>query len=132
MSLLEAEFGRLQRIGTSTSLFAIREKARLYVRYSKVHKRGVTFFGLRQADIGLLEGFPSFMAFLWEGQTEPLLIPFEQFASVFRSIEPATDGQYKVHIYTNDEGTDLHIVRAGKFGVDSYFGLQALRAALLG
>ena len=104
LSLLEGEFGRLQRIGTSSSLFAIREKARVYVRYSKIHKRGSTFFGLRQADIALLEGFPSFIAFLWEGQTEPLLMPFEQFAPVFQSIEPASDGQYKVHIYTNDEG----------------------------
>ncbi len=132
LSSLEGEFGRLQRIGTSTSLFAIREKARLYVRYSKIHKRGSTFFGLRQADIALLEGFPSFIAFLWEDQTEPLLLPFEQFAPVFQSIEPASDGQYKVHIYTNDEGTDLHIVRAGRFGVDSYFGLRELRAALVG
>ena len=73
LSSLEGEFGRLQRIGTSSSLFAIREKARVYVRYSKLHKRGSTFFGLRQADIALLEGFPSFIAFLWEGQTEPLL-----------------------------------------------------------
>jgi hypothetical protein len=132
LSSLEGEFGRLQRIGTSTSLFVIREKARLYVRYSKVHQRGSTFFGLRQADIALLEGFPSFIAFLWEGQSEPLLIPFDQFAAVFHSIEPASDGQYKVHIYTNNEGTYFHIVRAGKFGVDSYFGLRELRAALVG
>jgi len=132
LSLLEREFGRLQRIGTSTSLFTVREKARVYVRYSKVHNRGSTFFGLRQGDIALLEGFPSFIVFLWEGQREPLLIPFEQFAAVFRSVEPAGDGQYKVHIYTNDEGTDLHIVRAGRFGVDSYFGLGKLRTAVLG
>ena len=43
LSSLEREFGRLQRIGTSTSLFAIREKARVYVRYSKVHTGGSTF-----------------------------------------------------------------------------------------
>ena len=30
------------------------------------------------------------------------------------------------------EGTDLHIVRAGRFGVDSCFGLEKLRAACLG
>jgi hypothetical protein len=130
--LLEREFGRLQRIGTGASLFTIRNKARVYVRYSKVHNDGSTFFGLRQGDIALLEGFPSFIAFLWEGQREPLLIPFERFAAVFRPVEPASDGQYKVHIYSKNEGTDLHIVRAGRFGVDSYFGLTGLRAIVLG
>lgn len=132
LSSLEGEFGRLNRIGTSVSLFTIRDKVRVYVRYSKVHKRGSTFFGLRQEDVALLEGFPSFIAFLWDGQREPLLIPYEQFAAAFRSVEPASDGQYKVHIYTNGEGTDLHIVRAGRFGVDSCFGVGELRAAVRG
>lgn len=131
ISSLEQEFGRLQRIGTSNSLFAIGDKARVYVRYSKVHERGSTFFGLRQEDVALLEGFPSFIAFLWDGQREPLLVPYDQFAAVFHSVEPASDGQYKVHIYTNKEGTDLHIVRGGRFGVDSHFGLRNLRATVL-
>jgi hypothetical protein len=129
---IENEFGRLNRLGKSNSLFVIREKARLYVRYSKLHQRGSTFFGLRQEDLALLEGFPSFIAFLWDGQKDPLLVPYEQFASAFHSVEPANDGQYKVHIYSNEEGTDLHIVRAGRFGVDSYFGLADLRAAVSG
>ncbi|TAK00996.1 hypothetical protein EPO44_09305 [bacterium] len=131
LSSLEREFGRLQRIGTSNSLFTVRDKARLYVRYSKVHRRGSTFFGLRQEDIALLEGFPSFIAFLWDGQREPLLIPYERFAAAFHSVDPASDGQYKVHIYTNEEGTDFHIVRAGRFGVDSHFGLSEIRSAVL-
>lgn len=131
LSSLEREFGRLRRLGTSTSLFTIQDKTRVYIRYSKVHKRGSTFFGLRQEDIALLEGFPSFIAFLWEGQREPLLVPYEQFAAAFRSVDPASDGQYKVHVYVNEEGTDLHIVRAGRFGVDSHFGLRELRAAVL-
>lgn len=129
---IENEFGRLNRIGKSNSLFVIREKARLYVRYSKLHRRGSTFFGLRQEDLALLEGFPSFVAFLWDGQKDPLLVPYEQFASAFHSVKPASDGQYKVHIYSNEEGTDLHIVRAGRFGVDSYFGLADLRTAVSG
>ena len=129
---IENEFGRLHRISKSNSLFTVRDKVRLYVRYSKLHPRGSTFFGLRQEDLALLEGFPSFIAFLWDGQREPLLVPYEQFALVFRSVGPASDGQYKVHIYSNGEGTDLHIVRAGRFGVDSYFGLTELRRAILG
>lgn len=131
LSTLEREFGPLHRLGTSASLFTIRDKARVYVRYSKVHERGSTFFGLRQADIALLEGFPSFMAFLWDGQKNPLLIPYEKFAAVFQSVEPASDGQYKAHIYVTEEGTDLHIVRAGRFGVDSHFGLGELRSVLM-
>lgn len=130
-SSLERELGQLQKLGTSTSLFSIRNKARVYVRYSKVHQRGSTFFGLRQEDIALLEGFPSFIAFLWNGQREPLLIPYEQFAAIFRSVEPAGDGQYKVHIYTSDEGTDFQISSAGRFGVDSHFGLRELRTTVL-
>lgn len=130
LSSLEHEFGRLQRLGTGTSLFSIQDRARVYVRYSKPHARGSTFFGLRQEDIAILEGFQSFIAFLWDGQREPLLIPFEQFAAVFNSVEPARDGQYKVHVYATEEGTDLHIVRAGRFGVDSHFGLGELRASI--
>lgn len=130
LAALEHEFGPLKRLGSSNSPFTIRDKARVYIRYSRVHERGSTFFGLRYQDIGLLEGFPSFIAFLWDGQTEPLLLPFERFAAIFHSVEPASDGQYKVHVYSNQEGTDLHIVRAGRFGVDSHFGLSNLRAAV--
>jgi len=130
-TLLEQEFGTLQHVGTSTSLYVIRDKVRVYTRYSRMHERGSTFFGLRREDLALLEGFPSFIAFLWDEQVEPLLIPYDHFAEVFSSLEPATDGQYKAHIYTGGEGTDLHIVRAGRFGVDSYFGLSQLRAAVL-
>jgi hypothetical protein len=112
-------------------MFLIRDKVRVYIRYSKIHERAKTFFGLRREDLALLEGFPSFVAFLWDGQVEPLIIPFEQFAPVFNSVEPAGDGQYKTHVYIGGEGTDLHIVRAGRFGVDSHFGLQELRATVL-
>jgi hypothetical protein len=130
-TLLEQEFSTLQRVGRSTSLYVIRDKVRLYTHYSRAHERGATFFGLRREDLAFLEGFPSFIAFLWDEQVEPLLIPYDDFAEVFRSVEPAADGQYKVHIYVGGEGTDLQIVRAGRFGVDSYFGLSQLRAAVL-
>lgn len=131
LSSLEHEFGHLRRIGKSTSLFTIRDHIRIYVRYSKLHKRGSTFYGLREEDLALMEGFPSFIAFLWEGQKEPLLVSYEQFATVFHSVEPSGDGQYKAHIYPTVEGTDLHIVRAGRSGVDSHFGLNALRSTVL-
>jgi len=64
---IENEFGQLHRIGKSNSLFGVQDKVRFYVRYSKLHHRGSTFFGLRHEDLGLLEGFPSFIVFLWDG-----------------------------------------------------------------
>jgi hypothetical protein len=77
-----------------------------------------------------LDGSPSFIALLWDGQKEPLLLPYKEFALAFQSVEPAADGQYKVHVYVNKEGTDFHIVRAGRFGVDSHFGLGELRSEM--
>jgi hypothetical protein len=130
LTILRSKFGDLHRVGPSKSLFILQEKARVYVRYSKVHHRRSTFFGLRKDDLDQLEGFPSFIAFLWDGQKEPLLIPFEKFVDVFRSVEPARDGQYKAHIYSTKEGTDLHVVRAGRFGVDSHYGWEELRNSM--
>lgn len=127
ISSLHDEFGDIRRIGLSNSLFIIRDKTRVYIRYSKVHKRGSTFFGLRKEDLDQLEGFPSFIAFIWDGQSQPLLIPYEKFVEVFRAVEPARDGQYKAHIHIGSEGTDLHVVRAGRFGVDSHYGWDELR-----
>ncbi|MDE3049758.1 MAG: hypothetical protein KGJ48_07635, partial [Nitrospirota bacterium] len=127
ISSLHSESGDIRRVGPSSSLFVIRDKTRVYVRYSKVHKRSSTFFGLRKDDLDQLEGFPSFIAFVWDGQSQPLLVPYEKFVEVFRAVEPARDGQYKVHVYISSEGTDLHIVRAGRFGMDSHYGWDELR-----
>jgi hypothetical protein len=124
ISSLQSQFGKLHRVSPSNSLFIIRDKVRVYVRYSKMHRHGSTFFGLRKDDLDQLEGFPSFIAFVWDGQKQPLLIPYEKFNEVFRSVEPARDGQYKVHVYMSPEGTDLHVVRAGRFGVDSHYGWE--------
>jgi hypothetical protein len=129
LSLLESQFGRLSRVGTGKSLFQTTAGIRVYLRYSKVHGGRSTFYGLRKDDLGLLEGFPSFLAFLWDGQAEPLVLPFDQFAPVFGAASPAQDGQFKVHIRLSHEGTDLTLGNRGRFGVDAHFGVHELLAA---
>jgi len=77
-----------------------------------------------------LEGFASFICLLWDGQAEPLIIPYEDFREVFAGVAPASDGQYKVHVELHKGGTDLRVVRAGRFGVDAYYGTGRLAAAI--
>lgn len=125
-SLLEtvtSRFGDSERMGKSQSLYELLDSnARIYVRYSKVHRRGSCFYGLRQEDLRALEGHRSFLCFLWDNQKEPLIIPFADYEDVFQSVSPASDGQYKVQIFFRNEGTELYIARAGRFNVDAYFG----------
>lgn len=107
----------------SESLFEIPESScRIYIRYSKVHARSRTFFGLRQADLRWLEGHRSVLCFLWDGQPIPLLVPFAAFEDVFSSLTPAQDGQFKVQVYPDPDSTELYIANAGRFNVEGYFG----------
>jgi hypothetical protein len=122
---LTDRFGKLEKIGDSLSLFKISgSSVQIYIRYSKTHKDRLTFYGLRQKDLQLLEGNPSLICFLWEQQTEPLFIPFADYEDVFLSTDPADDGQYKVQIILNDDATELYIARAGRFNVDGFFGWE--------
>lgn len=130
LRVLEERFGKLQKLGSSRSLFGLGNgDARVYIRYSKVHERGRTFFGLRKTDLGMLEGHRSFVCFLWDGQKEPLVLPYDGYEDVFNSIEPAHDGQYKVQVSRRD-ATDLYIAKAGRFNVDAYFGVSELERAV--
>jgi hypothetical protein len=123
---LSEQFGSLRKLENTQSLYEIGEgAARVYIRYSKVHSRNQTFYGLRQEDLHKLEGFPSALCFLWDNQTEPLLIPFTEYEDIFQSMSPANDGQYKVQVYLGD-GTELYIAGAGRFNVESYFGWDKL------
>jgi len=124
---MTARFGRLERVSNSQSLFDMSGGSlRIYVRYSKKHDRNRTFYGLRKTDLQLLEGRPSVLCFLWNDQEEPLLVPFGDFEEVFRSVEPADDGQYKAQVYEQAEATELYIAGAGRFNVDSYYGWGAV------
>jgi len=112
---LSNRYGSLRKLENSQSLYEIGNgAARIYIRYSKVHNRGRTFYGLREEDLRKLEGFPSVLSFLWDSQSEPLFIPFSEYEEIFRSLTPASDGQFKVQIYSEMLGTSFILqMRAG-------------------
>ncbi|MBL7152560.1 MAG: hypothetical protein ISS79_02495 [Phycisphaerae bacterium] len=131
LSELTDRYGSMRKVSTSQSLFdLIGGKARIYVRYSKKHGRKQAFYGLRQIDLKRLEGHAALLCFLWEGQKDPLLIPFSEYEEVFRSAEPAADGQYKVQVYEQNDMTELYIAKAGRFNVESYFGWSQLETLI--
>jgi hypothetical protein len=119
---LHNRFSPVRKLANTQSLFEVAEGARIYIRYSKVHPDGRTFFGLRKTDIQQLEGHDAIICFLWDTQTEPLLVPFGNFEEVFARLTPASDGQFKAQVYTAVSGTELYIANAGRFNVESYFG----------
>ena len=124
---LSARYGSLRKLEGSQSLYEIGDgAARIYIRYSKVHNRDRTFYGLREEDLRKLEGFPSVLCFLWDGQTEPLFIPFSEYEEIFRVLTPASDGQFKVQIYLGGAGDELYIASAGRFNIEGDYGWDRL------
>jgi hypothetical protein len=122
---LKNRYGKPKQLPGSLSLFDICDGlVRIYIRYSKVHPRNTTFFGLRQNDLKQLEGLNSFLCFLWDTQDEPIFIPLAEFEEVFNSLTPASDGQFKAQIYLGDE-TELYIANAGRFNVEGFYGWQS-------
>ncbi len=120
-------YGALQKLPGSESLYEIGAKAaRVYIRYSKVHKREEAFYGLRKDDLQQLEGHPSVICFLWDGQAEPLFVPFEEYEEVFRITGPAKDGQYKAMVYPQNQGTEMYLPKIGRFNVEGNFGFGVL------
>src|SRR4051794_15596977 len=104
---LKERYGTLHKLDRSLSLFVIgQEAARIYIRYSKVHDEHRTFYGLREEDLRRLEGHPSLICFLWEGQKEPLFLRYSDYEELFHSTCPAADGQYKTQIYIQDGTTE--------------------------
>lgn len=49
------------------------------------------FYGLRKVDLNSLEGRCGILCFLWDGQPEPLFVPFSEFEDVFTELSPAND-----------------------------------------
>lgn len=122
---LEKRFGKLKKLPKSYSLFDLpNSTARIYVRYSKIHRREHSFYGLRDKDLNQLGGLNSFICFIWDQQKEPIFIPYSEFEDVFREITPASDGQYKAHIFHQPEQNELYIAHVGKFNVESFFGWE--------
>jgi hypothetical protein len=130
---IEARFGSISKLPGTQSLYELGNGlCRVYIRYSKVHSRAQTFFGLRREDLRQLEGRSAFIAFLWDSQTEPLLVPFAEFEEVFAEAQPASDGQYKVQVYPRDDAAILYVAKAGRFNVESYFGWAQIEDAMSG
>lgn len=126
-----SRFGALRKLGKSQSLYHVgNDAARLYIRYSKVHSRNQTFYGLRKEDLQQLEGHPSIVCLLWNDQTEPLALPYSEYEEIFKTISPASDGQYKAQVYLQKEGNELYIANAGRHNVESYFGWDHLASLI--
>ena len=120
---LHSRFGQPRRLDRSYSLYEVGGgKATVYVRYSALHKGRKAFFGLRQEDLRRIEGTPAVICFLWDGQDQPLLIPYGEYEDVLGATVPARDGQYKVQAFPQDDGTQLYIAQAGRFNVESHLG----------
>jgi hypothetical protein len=122
-------FGVPRKLEHSESLYEVgRDGVRLYYRYSKKHPHNRTFFGLRKVDLQALEGHHGVLCFFWEGQREPLFIPFDQFEEVLAALAPASDGQIKAQVYDQIGGTELYLANAGRFNVESYIGWDWLES----
>lgn len=127
LALLAQRYGRLSKLDGSQSLFDLGNNlSRIYVRYSRLHEGRGTFYGLRKQDLNRLEGRPSFICFLWDGQDSPLLVPFGDYEDVFAETSPAPDGQYKSQVHLGESGIELYIARAGWFNVEANVGWTAL------
>lgn len=127
---LQERLGALRKLPDSQSLFeSASGRVRVYVRYSKVHGAGETFYGLRARDLQALGGHPAFIAFLWDAQELPLLIPFADFEDVFANIRPASDGQFKTQIYFEHGMAEMYVATAGRFNVQGHWGWDKLMRA---
>lgn len=131
VSDLRERFGEIRKLKGSESLYVLgNEAARVYFRYSKVHERGRTFFGLRQIDLKQLEGHNSYLCFLLNNDAPPLFVPYADFEEVFANAEPARDGQHKVQLLTKPSALELYVARQGRFNVEGYVGLEAVDRSL--
>ncbi|MDD5176628.1 MAG: hypothetical protein PHQ05_09430 [Sterolibacterium sp.] len=131
LSEIENRFGRLKRIPGSQSLFELAGGIRIYLRYSKIHGKGVAFFGLRLVDLTALEGHDSYICFFTDRE-EPLFIPYADFEGVIRQSPIASDGQYKAQL-TYEPGTvEFYLPRVGHFNVDAFGGTETLAIAMCG
>jgi hypothetical protein len=128
---LQHRLGALRRLPGSQSLFVVgNDAAVIYFRYSRVHDRGRTFFGLRETDLRQLEGRNGFLCLLLDDGSTPLFIPYAEFEDVFHSVEPAGDGQFKVQLIVQNDARQLFIARKGRFNVEGYVGIDLLEQSI--
>ncbi len=131
IAALAERFGELRKIKGSGSLFIVGDDAaRVYIRYSKVHPHGRTFFGLRDADLQQLEGHNAFLCFVLDDGSPPLFVPYGDFEEIFRNADTAKDGQYKLQLISQGDARELYIARQGRFNVEGYVGYEGLARSL--
>jgi hypothetical protein len=128
---LRKRYGFLRKLEKSNSLYDVGDVGvRIYIRYSKIHRQNSAFYGLRKEDLQALQGHASLICFLWEGQAEPLFVPYSDYEEIFQSLMPAGDGQYKAQIYLQDQATELYLSKAGRFNLEGQFGWTQLDAMI--
>lgn len=127
LTQLQEMFGEIKKLPNSQSLFEIGNGlSRIYIRYSKIHSRNQAFYGIRKEDLKQLEGFNSFICFLYNNQKEPVFVPYDEFEEIFNSLTPSSDGQIKSSIFIQEDGVQLYISNSGRFNVEGYLGWQNL------
>lgn len=118
--------GELHKLARINSLFAVGDNlARVYLRYSKVHSGGRTFFGLRDIDLRELAGHNSYFCFYLDDGSAPLFLPFADFEELFHNAQPADDGQYKVQLISGNGTRELYVPKMGRFNLDDFAGIDA-------
>ena len=131
MAALSEQFGPLRPLPGSHSLYSVAgDAARIYIRYSKVHQGGRTFYGFRDRDLRQLEGRAGFLCLIVDDGSPPFTIPYADFEDVFRSAEPARDGQHKAQMVSDRAARQLYIARKGRFNIEGYEGTGALARVL--
>ncbi|MFQ3576623.1 MAG: hypothetical protein SNJ77_09325 [Cytophagales bacterium] len=125
---VEASLGKVTRIGSGYTLYYIPSvDIILYLRYSRIFASkniSKAFYGLRQADIALMQGKKSFLCLITDDETKNLFIPFQQFESYFLEIKPSNDGQYKTLSFFKPTGKEIYFAGIGKFNAESYTNLD--------
>ena len=81
---------------------------------------------MRRDDLQELEGHTAFIVFLWDGQAEPLFVPYAAYEEVFRQLVPAADGQYKAQVYLDADSLEFYIARGGRFNLEGMSGWDQL------
>lgn len=125
LTAIERRYGSITTLSGSRSLIELQSGVRVYLRYSKIHGKGVAFYGLRQVDLNALDGRHSYLCFFTDREA-PLFIPYGDFEAVIRQSPLAADGQYKVQIAYSQSTKELYLPRAGHFNVDAFGGIDAL------
>jgi len=124
LSALEKQCGPFKKLPDSQSLIEFMTGERLYLRYSKLHKKKVSFFGLRSVDLNELDGHRSFICFFSDEEL-PVFIPYEDFEAVIHQSPLAADGQYKARLIYNQDSYELYFPRVGYFNVNAYSGMES-------